>query len=457
MTKNAPIATLFGRYDLTDEAFERERAINPQTKKRQTVVVRVDGREVIRTKYAVNEYVKPGNILPDWSYADCDDFILCKLEPNLDRIGVIRGPNVPVLDHILSTKEATEMVEREMSRYDEVLEISRAAYKKRTNTNTVMVTLTGTYTLTEEAHRELFLAGTPMSRDQTINVTVSAREALRTGYLHLHRDGKTTPSRSLFSKLVKMRSGGTGLETPEFDHLLTEEEATKIVTDEMARYDDIMAESAKIIAEKEKKHREEIDDLMTNLDYYMPLIKDGKPCVIDPKSLTPQWFEMEDERVDVRYDLIEEESGGERAVETGRFLLEEREKREREPVLAWIKENGSPQLQRASGANITFEDLYDLYTEERLALELPDWKRLRVTSMEKSSHPLMRTPTYDEVDALVEASQTWPSGDVRLCLVTEQDSDKSGTPMLVMRSPWEKEKILVGHPLKTDSKETPQR
>jgi hypothetical protein len=259
MEETTPTLPFVAEYGLTDEAFKRQKAITPDIEKRQCAIVYLNRKEAVKTGYAqeVNK-----------SYFITDNFPLCKLEPDLTRIGVIRNLPIPAFDYILSVKEATEMVEREMARYDDVLAVSRAAYDKRANTNTGMVTLTGTYTLTEEAHRELFLAGTPTTREQTINVTVDAQRTLRAEYLYLDRNGKASPARSssgLFSKLTPANERilrETNV-PPEFDHVLTTEEATKLVISEMDRYDDALIE----------RMEEEIDDLIKKLEHYPPEIK----------------------------------------------------------------------------------------------------------------------------------------------------------------------------------------
>jgi hypothetical protein len=451
--ESTPTILLTACYNLTNETLKKT-TVSPygfsdSPWKRQYIAVTLDKDEAIRTGYA-RKIWSPDL---DAEIYDRTDFILCKLKPNLAQLGVEWGSVLPEFDHILSKAEATEMIEKEMARYDKVLGVSRAAYDKRANANTVMITLTGIYSLTEEAHRELFLAGTPTTREQHVNVTVSAREALRTGYLHLDKNGQASPAGSagrLFSKMTPgnesvLREGNA---PPEFDHVLTAEEATKLIVDEMARYDEVLAEAMKtkeaVLAEgrsktskEERKRREEIDELMTNLDYYLPKIKEGEPCVIDPDHDVPEWFEMDDERVSLRYDFIEEESGEDQVDKTMEFLISERKKRADEPILGWIKEHGSSRLQKAVFEAKILDQVRELYHDERLAHELPDWMPL------KSVTTVREDPTESEIDALILARKKWPDGNVELRLIGLSSDDPNWAPALIMRCPWNKNNVVA--------------
>ena len=444
-------------YDLTDEALEK--APRPGITKRQYIAVTLDKAEAIRTGCARKIWSSNENAPSSATY-DHDGFLLCKIEPNLAQLGVTRGPTIPEFDHFLTGAEATEIIEREMVRYDEVLAVSRAAYDKRANSNTVMITLTAMYNLTEEAHRELFLTGTPTTLEQSIDVTVSAREALRTGYIRLHASGCPSSvvgnAQRLLSKLApNLEFVGVLRETIEvqqFDHVLTTEEATKLVIWEMARYDGVLAESrAKIETdqksrkEKEAKEKEErrneIEDFLTDLDCYTPRIKRGEPCVIDTEHTDPEWFEMEGERVVLRYDLADANQDWDidRAKATKEFFIEERRKRVDEAVLAWIKEHGSPRLRKAVFEANVFDQVQELYHDERLAHDLPGWKFLRDSKLELSFIPLWKTRTLldHEIDALIEATKKWPLEKARLCMVTKEVEDANGESMdVIMHFPF---------------------
>jgi hypothetical protein len=473
-------------YNLTDEALEK--APRPGITKRQYIAVTLDKAEAIRTECARKIWSSSENAPSSATY-DHDGFLLCKIEPNLTQLGVTRGPTIPEFDHFLTGAEATEIIERGMARYDEVLAVSRAAYDKRANSNTVMITLTAVYDLTIEAHRELFLAGTPTTLEQSIDVTVSAREALRTGYIRLHASGCPSSvvgnAQRLLSKLApNLEFVGVLRETIEvqqFDHVLTTEEATKFVVEEMARYDVVLNDSkAKIEAdqksrkeneEKEaEKHRREIVDFLIDLNYYMPMIKKGESCIIDAEHTDPEWFEMEGERVVLRYDLAnanpESTWDTERAKATKEFFIKERQKRVDEVVLAWIKEHGSPQLKKAVFEAKIFEQVQELYHDERLTHDLPGWKFLRGVNLETRSSPLWKTRTLleHEVDALIEATKKWPLEKARLCMVTKEVEDANGEsmdvimhfPFLIMECPWDKKHACVGlllvAPLLTNAK-----
>jgi hypothetical protein len=450
---------LVGCYNLTDEALEKESA----TRRKQYIAVTLDAREAIRTGYARKNWESDGHTASNGSQ-HVADFLLSKLEPDLNRYGVICGSAVPEFDHILSDEEATKIIEGEMARYDEVLAVSRAAYDKRANSNTVMTSLEASYDLTKEAHEELFLTRTSTTRKQFIEFSVSAREALRTGYISLHESGCPSRIGDATSTLVKLRPNFCSVgvlrasdSPPIFDHILTAEEATSLVVEEMARYDMVLAESkAKIEAdrksEKEKKdkeaekHRSEIDDFLTDLDYYTPRIKRGEACVIDVKHADPCWFEMEGERVALRYDLVDLHPDGdwdtERAEATKRFFAEEREKRHDEPILTWIKAYGSPRLRKAVFEANLLDQVRELYHDERLAHDLLGWKFLHYATLTRD---LMRAPFDHELDTFIEVAQTWPTKNARLCMIRKQHENAfTDEPIVVMECPWDKEHAPVG-------------
>lgn len=179
---------------------------------------------------------------------------------------------------------------------------------------------------------------------------------------------------------------------------------------------------------------------------------------------------MEGERVVLRYDLAnanpESTWDTERAKATKEFFIKERQKRVDEVVLAWIKEHGSPQLKKAVFEAKIFEQVQELYHDERLTHDLPGWKFLRGVNLETRSSPLWKTRTLleHEVDALIEATKKWPLEKARLCMVTKEVEDANGEsmdvimhfPFLIMECPWDKKHACVGlllvAPLLTNAK-----
>jgi hypothetical protein len=462
MKKGIRTSVLVACYNLSDEALMREK---PATTKKQYIAVSIDEKEAIRTGYLRRKWKSNDSAFDIY---DATDFLLCKIEPNLTQLGVTRSLAVPEFDHILSETEAQEMIEREMARYDEVLTVSRAAYNERVYANTIMVTLPAVYNLTEEAHRELFLTGplegTPVAREQRIDVTVSAREALRTGYIRLDDKGYTFPTQIPIHTFAKLRPdlsqvGVLRQFSPAFDHILTSEEATKLVEEEMARYDMVLDESkVKIEAdqksrkeneEKEaEKRRKEIDDFLTDLNYYMPMIERDVPHVIDAEHTNPEWFEIDGlERVILRYDLASDDPGSawstNQAKETREFFRKEQEKQDLEEIATWIKEHGSPRLKKILTMGL-MKNPMRAYHLERLAIELPGWDFLTQPTKEQED------PTENEIDALILAREKWPEGNVGLVLVPlyrveripMMPQDTKWGPALIMRCPWDKNNLV---------------
>jgi len=211
------------------------------------------------------------------------------------------------------------------------------------------------------------------------------------------------------------------------------ESRAKIETDQKSRKE-------KEAKEKEER-RNEIEDFLTDLDCYTPRIKRGEPCVIDTEHTDPEWFEMEGERVVLRYDLADANQDWDidRAKATKEFFIEERRKRVDEAVLAWIKEHGSPRLRKAVFEANVFDQVQELYHDERLAHDLPGWKFLRDSKLELSFIPLWKTRTLldHEIDALIEATKKWPLEKARLCMVTKEVEDANGESMdVIMHFPF---------------------
>lgn len=95
------------------------------------------------------------------------------------------------------------------------------------------------------------LAGRRTPRLRKVTVTLDATEAIRTGYAAISQDGDITmrlqPS-SMLRKLEPILSKQepdllvpSCWDPPEFDHILTEAEATKFILGEMKRFDKVLA------------------------------------------------------------------------------------------------------------------------------------------------------------------------------------------------------------------------
>jgi hypothetical protein len=426
--KERPVVELHAKYRLTREAHEAALVNNICTSTTQSIDFNVDAEEAIRAGYATLD--------GRFSIGDMGS-TFSKLEPDLEKEGVVRRPSRDEFDHILTASDAVSIVTKEMKRYDEVLAVSQKVQELKVKNQSTAVVLVGAYLLTEEAHKNLALSGTETTRIQHVPVVLDAKEAVRTKYATIDKYGHIILLGSDQTLFQEIKPNPRRLETiryipssmKEFDHILSVEEATKIVTDEMVRFDEVLAAS-KAEGEAITKEREETwakeraaskaleeerqkvkNGFLAELNCYMPRIVAGEPCVIDSNEHgTPVWFKIDGKGIDVRYDLLDSQ---EREM-VKKTLSDERRKRADAEIAAWIKEHGSPRLKKAVEAGILWQ-IRGAYRSERLAIELPGWMFL---SDEKQDHISDRlNPSENEIDAFIEAKKRWPEGDVRLSSV----------------------------------------
>jgi hypothetical protein len=114
------------------------------------------------------------------------------------------------------------------------------------------------YLIPREMQKKEVLAGRRTPRLRKVSVTLDAAEAIRTGYAAISQDGDITmrlqPSQML-RKLEPLLSEqdpdllfSSCWDPPEFDHILTEAEATELVLGEMKRFDEVLVEAKKEVA-----------------------------------------------------------------------------------------------------------------------------------------------------------------------------------------------------------------
>jgi sulfur transfer protein SufE len=447
VVKKYPIVELRGKYWLTSEAHE---AINLYGSALQIIEFNVDAEEAIRTGYATL----------DGKFGRGDeDSTFSKLEPDLNREGVLRRSSRNEFDHVLTASEAATIVTTEMRRYNKVLTVSKKVQELKAKNQSTAVVLVGVYLLTKETHEKLALSGVQTSRKQHVPVVLDAKEAVRTKYATINECGHVIPLGSDQALFQEIKPNPRLLETiryipssmKEFDHILSVEEATKIVTDEMARFDEALAAS-KAEGEALTKEREENwakeratskaleeerqkskNAFLAELRCYMPRIVDGDPCVIDSNERgMPAWLEMDGKRIDVRYDLLDSQE----CEAVKKTLLGEWRKRSDAEITSWIQEHGSPRLKKAVGAGL-LSQIRGAYRSERLEIELPEWMFL---SEEEQDHIKERlNPSEDEIDAFVEAKKKWPEGNVRLSSVRvlfKAPAFEGWASFLVMKCPF---------------------
>jgi hypothetical protein len=455
--KKRPSVALCGKYRLTHDSYSTISVNNPCVIMIQNILFKVDAEEAARTGYASNARSPDGSILyGQFNWGD-EDLTFSELEPDLDRVGVIRKDPLRVLDHILTATEAAAIVTNEMKRYDEVLGVSQKIQELKDKNQSTTVVLVGKYFLTKEAHENLALSGIKTARQQRVPVVLDAREAIRTKYARIDENGCIVSLDSEQALLQRIEPNELYSDTiryeqiKEFDHVLTVEEATKIVTDEMARFDEVLADSkakAEICARKieeikakEKAEKQILDEsrqksknaFLAELNCYMPRIVAGEPCVIDSNEHgTPVWFKIDGKGIDVRYDLLDNQE----CEAVKKTLLGEWRKRADAEITAWIQVHGSPRLRKAVEVGL-LSQIRGAYRSERLAIDLPGWVFL---SEEQQRHIKVRlNPPESAIDAFREAILKWPEGNARLSsirILQKPPAFEDWAPFLVMKCPF---------------------
>lgn len=119
------------------------------------------------------------------------------------------------------------------------------------------ITLKGTYRLSAKAFINAQMTGDSIGRTRQVSVTINTREAIRTGYAFIDYNGEVNhiggsngllfrnkpvfgSPKALFCKKPSV-TRICEFNPPEFDHILTEKEATDFVVNEMNRFDEVLA------------------------------------------------------------------------------------------------------------------------------------------------------------------------------------------------------------------------